>query len=230
MTSAPLILVIEDDESIQQLLSSLLLSANYRHEIASTGVKGLIQARQLKPDLILLDRQLPDMDGLEICRRVRKGSSVPIIMLTSLVQPDEKVSGLDSGANDYVAKPFDLSELLARIRVQLRDRRPIQNLIAWRELVINETLHQVSWQTRPIELTPKEYELLRLFLTSPEKVIERRSILPKIWGWESDGTDKVLDVTIHTLRQKMEAVTGQRLIHTVRSIGFILRAPEAGAK
>lgn len=226
MTSSPLILVVEDDPEISQLLLTLLKSADYRVELAETGVKGLVLARQLQPALILLDRQLPDMDGMDICRRLRKGSAVPIILLTSLAQVNDKISGLDSGANDYIAKPFDVSELLVRIRVQLREVSQPQHQLSWHQLLLDEFLHQVSWRQQIIELTPKEYELLRQFMLSPEKVIERSRLVMQVWGWASDGQDKVLDVTMHTLRQKMEKVIGQRLIETVRGIGFVLRKPQ----
>lgn len=217
------ILVVEDHADTATLLKMALEREGYQVIVAENGVKGLIAARSASPGLILLDRDLPDMQGLEICKRLRKSSDVPIILVTAKGDSLERVEGLDAGADDYIPKPYEVSELMARIRVQLRRKEKKPSLLEWDALSLDDKRHEVLWNDQPLALTPKEFDLLRLFMQLPEQVLTRAQITQAVWGWESNGQDKVLDVSISSLREKIEQLSGRRLIHTVRGVGFILR-------
>ncbi|PIQ26280.1 DNA-binding response regulator [bacterium (Candidatus Blackallbacteria) CG17_big_fil_post_rev_8_21_14_2_50_48_46] len=218
------ILLIEDDSEIVAFIETELQCEGYKVEIARDGQQGLIAARQNPPDLIVLDRMLPGLDGLALCRRLRQSSDVPILMLTARSEVKDRVEGLDAGANDYLVKPFDLDELLARIRVQIRQRQPSERtLFEFADLKLDIISHEVYRAGQLIMLSPKEFELLHFFLQYPRHVLTRHRILEAVWGWDFEGEDNVLEVYIRYLRKKIELEGFPRLLHTVRGVGYVLR-------
>lgn len=217
------ILVIEDEDDIADFIETELGYEGYTVLRVDNGLDGLLEARRWQPDLILLDRLLPGMDGLSLCRRLRESLNVPIIMLTALGSSHQRVEGLDSGANDYLSKPFDLNELLARVRVQLRPQNTQKREIYGADVCMNLHSHEVWRGNQPIQLTPTEFDLLKLFLSRPNEALSRQEILTKVWGWDFGGEDNVLEVYVGYLRRKLEVQDAPRLIHTVRGIGYIFR-------
>jgi two-component system response regulator MprA len=218
------ILVIEDDERILQFLRRGLTYEGYRVETAEDGPSGLTIARDTPPDLVILDWMLPGMDGLEVCRRLRAASNVPILMLTAKDTVSDRVGGLDAGADDYLIKPFDFEELLARIRALLRriqDDGP--DILTFADLRLDTGTHQAFRGERPIELTAKEYELVELFLRHPRQVLTRELIYDRVWNYDFGGESNIIEVYVRYIRQKTEAEGESRLIHTVRGVGYVLR-------
>lgn len=223
-TSPSEILLIEDDAEIVDFIETELRFEGYAVHVARDGLKGLQMARQTSPDLIILDRMLPGMDGLTLCRRLRQSSETPILMLTALGDIGHRVEGLDAGANDYLVKPFDLEELLARVRVQLRLFQPsARNLFSFADLSMDLKTRDVFRGPDQVALSPKEFDLLHYFLQHPREVLPRNRILEAVWGWDFGGEDNVLEVYIRYLRKKIEPEGSNRLIHTVRGIGYVLR-------
>jgi two-component system response regulator MprA len=167
---------------------------------------------------------LPGMDGIEVCQRLRSGGSTPILMLTAKDAVQDRVQGLDAGADDYMTKPFELDELLARLRALLRrtqlDRAPV---LSFADLILDTSTRQASRKSRVIPLTAKEYDLLELFLRHPRQVLTREMIFDRVWGYDFGGESNVLDVYIRYLRQKLESEGEMRLIHTVRGVGYVVR-------
>lgn len=218
------ILLIEDEVSIARFIELELQCEGYEVSVCNDGMSGLTKARELNPDLIILDRMLPNIDGLEVCKRLRKTSEVPIIMLTAKGEVWDKVQGLDSGANDYIVKPFNLDELLARIRAQLRLKNPKEKtVLEFEDITFDLQSREVRRDSKLINLSPKEYELLLLFMKTPKHVLSRNKILENVWGWDFDGEDNILEVYIHGLRDKLEFDDKPRLIHTVRGVGYVLK-------
>lgn len=221
------ILLIEDDPKISRFIELELSCEGYEVQVRHDGMDGLIAARQSDPHLIILDRMLPEMDGLEVCRRLRQTSDVPILMLTALAEHPDRVLGLDSGANDYLTKPFNLDELLARIRVQLRhknwDLRKKQLEIG--DLSINVQSRMVRRDKTTLNLSPKEFDLLYCLMRHPNHVVPRSEIIAQVWGWDYEGDENILDVYVHTLRDKLEQNGLPRLIHTMRGVGYVLKEP-----
>lgn len=218
------ILIIEDDPAILKLLQRGLTYEGYQVDIATDGRSGLNLARNRHPDLVILDWMLPGMDGLEVCRRLRTGGSLPILMLTAKDTIQDRVQGLDAGADDYLVKPFNLDELLARIRALLR-RTQTERIQVYKfaDLTMDTGSRQVTRADRLIQLTAKEHELLELFLRHPRQVLTREVIFDRVWGYDFGGESNVLEVYIRYLRQKLEAENEQRLIYTVRGVGYVLR-------
>ncbi|MDO9128917.1 MAG: response regulator transcription factor [Anaerolineales bacterium] len=218
------ILIIEDDPAILKLLQRGLTYEGYQVDIATDGRSGLNLARDRHPDLIILDWMLPGMDGLEVCRRLRTGGSLPILMLTAKDTIQDRVQGLDAGADDYLVKPFNLDELLARIRALLR-RTQTERIQVYKfaDLTMDTGSRQVTRADRLIQLTAKEHELLELFLRHPRQVLTREVIFDRVWGYDFGGESNVLEVYIRYLRQKLEAENEPRLIYTVRGVGYVLR-------
>ncbi len=218
------ILIIEDDPAILKLLQRGLAYEGYLVDTATDGRSGLLMARDNHPDLVVLDWMLPGMDGLEVCHRLRTGGEVPIVMLTAKDTIQDRVQGLDAGADDYLVKPFNLDELLARIRALLRrtqvKRIPILEFL---DLKLDTGSRQASRGERMISLTAKEYELLDLFMRHPRQVLTREVIFDRVWGYDFGGESNVLEVYIRYLRQKLEANDETRLIHTVRGVGYVMR-------
>lgn len=218
------ILIIEDDEAIQKVLKRALTYEGYQVDSALDGESGLNLSRDNHPDLVILDWMLPGMDGLEVCRRLRETGTLPILMLTAKDTLVDRVHGLDAGADDYVVKPFELDELLARVRALLRrtqvERAPV---LTFADLVLDTSTRQASRKNRVIMLTAKEYDLLELFMRHPRQVLTRELIFDRVWGYDFGGESNVLDVYIRYLRQKLESEGENRLIHTVRSVGYVMR-------
>ncbi len=218
------ILIIEDDEGIVRVLKRALTYEGYLVESALEGEGGLQLAREHRPDLIILDWMLPGMDGLEVCQRLRTLCNAPILMLTAKDTLQDRVQGLDSGADDYMTKPFELEELLARIRALLRrtqmERAPV---LSFADLTLDTSTRQATRGNRTIPLTAKEYDLLELFLRHPRQVLTREMIFDRVWGYDFGGESNVLDVYIRYLRQKLESDGEPRLLHTVRGVGYVLR-------
>lgn len=218
------ILIIEDDQAILKLLQRSLAYEGYTVDTATDGRTGLILARDHNPDLVILDWMLPGMDGLEVCHRLRTGGSLPILMLTAKDTVQDRVQGLDAGADDYLVKPFNLDEVLARIRALLRRTQPERvPVLKFADLSLDTGSRQASRGSRLVSLTAKEYELLELFLRHPKQVLTREVIFDRVWGYDFGGESNVLEVYIRYLRQKLEAENEARLIHTVRGVGYVLR-------
>ena len=218
------ILIIEDDEGISKVLRRALVYEGYQVDTALDGESGLNLNRDNHPDLVVLDWMLPGMDGLEVCRRLREIGSVPILMLTAKEALEDRIHGLDAGADDYMVKPFELDELLARVRALLRrtqvERAPV---LSFGDLSLDTSTRQATRKNRVIMLTAKEYDLLELFMRHPRQVLTRELIFDRVWGYDFGGESNVLDVYIRYLRQKLESQGESRRIHTVRSVGYVLR-------
>ncbi len=218
------ILIIEDDPAILKVLQRGLSYEGYTVDIATDGYEGLARVSEHRPDLVILDWMLPGLDGLEVCRRLRDVGRLPILMLTAKDAVQDRVQGLDAGADDYLVKPFSLEELLARIRALLRraqaERAPVYQ---YADLTLNTISREAKRGERRLALTAREFDLLELFLRHPEQVLTREVILDRIWGYDFGGESNVLDVYIRYLRQKLESGGEPRLIHTVRGVGYVLR-------
>ncbi len=221
------VLIIEDDEAILRFLRRGLTYEGYIVDAAADGHAGLVTARDFPPDLVILDWMLPGLDGLEVCRRLRAGGPVPILMLTAKDTVHNRVQGLDAGADDYMVKPFDLDELLARIRALMRRAQPSRpKVMRFSDLSLDTGTRQAARGERIINLTAKEYELLELFLRHPRQVLTRDMIFDHVWGYDFGGESNIIEVYVRYLRQKLEAEDEPRLIHTVRGMGYVLREPE----
>jgi two-component system, OmpR family, KDP operon response regulator KdpE len=219
----PIALIIDDEVQIRRLLRVALEAENYQVHEAETGEQGLIEIANRRPAIILLDLGLPDMEGLEVLKRLREWSDVPVIVLT--VRDDErgKVAALDAGADDYVTKPFSTPELLARMRASQRKTRSHEEISVFKEgdLIVDLTTHVVTRANQEIKLTATEYALLRLFVKHPGRVLTHRYILREIWGPKSEEHRQYLRVYVTHLRQKIEAdPTKPRLITTESGIGY----------
>ena len=218
------ILIIEDDTAILKVLQRGLAYEGYAVDVATDGRTGLNLAHDHHPDLVILDWMLPGMDGLEVCRRLRLQGGLPILMLTAKDTIQDRVQGLDAGADDYIVKPFNLDELMARIRALFRRTQTERNQVyQFADLTMDCDSRQVTRGKRLVPLTAKEFELLELFLRHPRQVLTREVIFDRVWGYDFGGESNVLEVYIRYLRQKLEAENELRLIHTVRSVGYVLR-------
>ncbi len=222
----PHILVVEDEAKLAQFIKLELEFENYEVTVATDGLSGLANAREIKPDLILLDWMLPGISGPEICRRLRQtGDKVPIILLTAKDEVSDRVAGLDAGADDYVIKPFSIEELLARIRASLRrcEREEDSNILQFQDLTLNKATREVYRGNRAIELTAKEFDLLEYLIAHPRQVLTRDQILERVWGYDFMGDSNIIEVYVRYLRLKLEAQREERLIQTVRGVGYVLR-------
>lgn len=220
----PLILVVDDDPKITALLRRSLHYAGYRVREAGSGWEALETAAAVKPDLVILDLMLPDLDGLEVCRCLRNEGDVLILLLTARDEVSDRVRGLDSGADDYLVKPFALEELLARVRALLRRRFPeAERVLRFADLSLDPATREVRRGERLLDLTNKEYELLHLFLSNPRRVLTRDEIMERVWGYDYSGESNVLEVYVGYLRNKLESGGEKRLLHTVRGVGYVLK-------
>jgi DNA-binding response OmpR family regulator len=217
------VLVVDDEPAILELVSFNLRKEGYDVLTASDGNAALTVFRAEKPDLVILDLMIPEPDGYEVCRQIRAESSIPVIMLTAKTEERDRVRGLDTGADDYVVKPFSPRELLARVRAVLR-RSPTwqeEELLATGDLVIDAERHEVKVAGNQVDLTPKEFDLLKILAESPGKVLERDFLLEKVWGYAFAGATRTLDVHIRRLRQKInDDPTNPRYIETVHGLGY----------
>ena len=222
------ILLVEDEEKLARMVELELKYEGYQVEKALDGRTGLERALSGEFDLILLDIMLPALSGMEVLRRLRRESQVPVIMLTARDTVVDKVSGLDMGADDYITKPFAIEELLARIRAALR-KRPAQaapeerTLLRAKSLTMDTERHEVMVDGQTVELTRREFDLLRYLLENKEKVITRESLLDHVWGFDFVGETNAVDVYIRFLRAKLDERFGVKLIHTVRGVGYVIR-------
>ena len=218
------ILVIEDEERIRNFLQRGLTFEGYRVDTAPDGEAGLDIARDNPPDLVLLDLMLPGLDGLEVCRRLRSVSDVPILMLTARESVEDRVTGLDAGADDYLVKPFAFDELMARVRALLRRAQPTKpQVYRFGDLELDTGTRQGRRAGRLFDLTAKEYELLELFMRHPRQVLTREIIFDRVWDYDFGGESNIIEVYVRYLRQKTEGDGLPRFIHTVRGIGYVLR-------
>ena len=224
MSTKPKILVIEDEERIRTFLARGLSYDGYDVEVAQDGKTGFHLFEEYKPDLVLLDIMLPGMDGIEICRRLRENSNTPIMMLTAKEAIEDRVAGLDAGADDYLIKPFALNELQARIRALLR-RAPAAppQVFHFADLELDTGTRQGRRGEYSFDLTIKEYELLELFMRNPRNVLTRDLIYDKVWGYDFGRESNIIEVYVRYLRQKTEQGGMSRLIHTVRGVGYVMR-------
>jgi len=216
------ILVVEDDHAINRVLQLELEHEGYAVETARDGLAGLEKALK-EPDLVILDLMLPKMDGLEVCKRVRRKSRVPIIMLTAKDRIPDRIAGLDLGADDYLTKPFSTEELLARVRARLREKAPTNNTIAYKDLVMDRDRHEVHRDGRSINLTAKEYALLEYLLLHRNKVHTRDELFNGVWGSDFLGDSNLIDVYIRYLRGKVDDGFSDKLITTVRGVGYTIK-------
>lgn len=225
------ILVMDDDVHITSMLQRSLTFEGYDVVIAHSGIEGLQKLKAYEPELIILDVMMPHGDGWHVCREVRqRGVDVPILMLTAKDEVSDRVRGLDAGADDYMVKPFAWEELLARIRALLRRRRVegrITETVSFSDVTMDVSTREVYRGNRRIELTGKEFELLRLFLAYPRIVLSRDKLMDSVWGIDFSGSSNVLEVYIALLRQKLEEGGARRIIHTVRGTGYVLREEHA---
>ncbi|MEH1944600.1 MAG: response regulator transcription factor [Nostoc sp.] len=219
------ILLVEDEVKLARFVELELSSEGYNISVAHDGIAGLTLARELSPDLIILDWMLPGLSGLEICRRLRTtGIEIPVILLTAKDEVNDRVAGLDAGADDYVVKPFSIEELLARIRAHLRRTQETdRDIFQFEDLSLNHRTRQVYRGKRAIELTAKEFDLLEYILSHPRQVFTKDQILQKVWGYDFMGNSNIIEVYIRYLRLKLEENNEKRLIHTVRGVGYVLR-------
>jgi two-component system response regulator MprA len=217
------ILVVDDDPSIRSVVSRGLRFEGYDVQIAGDGLEALRIAREMPLHMVVLDLMLPNLDGLEVCRRLRRGSNAPIIMLTARDAVPDRIAGLDSGADDYLIKPFDFDELLARIRALLR-RTQSQNeeVLTFADLRLDTGTREAYRSGRRIELTTREYELLAFFLRHPRQVLTRDQILSHVWS-NPDVDSNAIEVHIGRLRDKLGAGGESRVIQTIRGAGYALR-------
>ena len=219
------ILIVEDDKNIADLLQLYLVKEGYSVTIAHDGGQGLEKFHTLDPDLILLDVMMPVMDGWTLCRTIRQESQVPIIMLTAKSQTDDKVTGLKSGADDYITKPFEMKEVLARIEAVLRrsDRsEPAQNprRLSFDKLIIDMEAFELIIDGKKTDAPPKEMELLFYLASSPNRVYTRNQLLDEVWGFDYFGDSRTVDVHVKRLREKLEGVSDQWSLKTVWGVGY----------
>ena len=219
------ILVVDDDRKITDMLRRTLIYEGYRVATAADGEEALVKAQSERPDVVVLDWLMPKLNGLETARLLRETGPVSILMLTARDAVEHRVEGLDSGADDYLVKPFAPEELLARIRALLRrtDTTDKGSILIYGDLTLDPLTRETSRGERAFNLTPKEFDLLSYLLRHPRQVIPRERLLQDVWGYDFDGNGNVLEVYVGYLRTKTEAGGEPRLIQTVRGVGYALR-------
>jgi len=219
------VLVVEDDEEISNVLKRSLRIEGYEARSAADGDAALEQAKEFAPDLVILDLGLPKLDGVEVAKRLRAEGDVPILVLTARDGLDAKVEGLDAGADDYLVKPFERAELLARLRALLRRRPPRGSAsVVVGDLSLNPASHEVHRGDRAVELTQREFELLEHLMRNERLVVSRQQLLDEVWGYDPFSVTNTIEVFVSNLRRKLEAGGESRLLHTIRGAGYVLRA------
>lgn len=221
----PTILIVEDEASIQRVVRTYLESAGYQVVSSDNGAEALELAHSHHPDLIILDLNLPGMDGMEVAARLRERSDVYILMLTARAEETDRVAGLKIGADDYLTKPFSPRELVARVEAILRRQRhttPRENVRRFRRLSIDPDRYEASTPAGPLELTPTEFKVLWEFALHAGRVLTREQLLDRVWGMDFYGNERVVDVYVGQVRRKLEEATGELLIETVRGVGYRL--------
>ena len=218
------VLVVEDDSNIAELLRLYLQKDGFEVSHAADGGKAVEMAREIQPDLVLLDIMLPVMDGWQVCRELRKTMKMPIIMLTAKGETEDKVSGLEMGADDYIVKPFEVKELLARVHAVLRrtgdDGKPKSKKLTFDKLVINLDSYELIVDGKKIDTPPKEMELLYHLAATPNRVYTRNQLLDEVWGFDYFGDSRTVDVHVKRLREKLEGVSDQWSLKTVSGVGY----------
>ena len=218
------VLVVEDDIEITDVLRRSLRTEGYDVKTALDGISALDAASSFVPDLVVLDLGLPGLDGIEVCRRLREEGDVPILILTARSETEDRVAGLDSGADDYLSKPFERRELLARVRALLRRRPPRGSAsLELADLSLNPATREVRRGDREIELTNREFELLEYLLRNQRLVVSRETLLEEVWGYDPSAATNTIDVFVSNLRRKLEDGDEPRLLHTKRGAGYVLR-------
>ncbi|MGH2481091.1 MAG: response regulator transcription factor [Ktedonobacteraceae bacterium] len=224
------ILIVDDDSRVTSALRRILAYEGYSVSVAENGERALALARAKPPELVILDLMLPGINGLEVCRRLRADSEdMTVLMLTARDAVADRVAGLETGADDYLVKPFALEELLARVRALLRRRNApdvAREILAFEDLELHTATRQAKRGNRLIDLSTTEYELLLLFMRNPRQVLTRGLLMDRIWGDDFEGGHNVLEVYIGHLRTKLEQNGEKRLIQTIRGAGYVLRVPD----
>jgi two-component system phosphate regulon response regulator PhoB len=223
----PLVLIVEDETPLVTMLRYNLEREGFAVDEASDGEEALLRIAEHRPDAVLLDWMLPLVSGLEVCRQIRRAPatrSLPVIMLTARGEESDRIRGLDSGADDYVVKPFSPSELVARLRAVIRRAQPdpADNVLRYADLAMDLTAHRVSRSGKPIHLGPTEFRLLRHFLQNPGRVFSREQLLDRVWGHDAELEIRTVDVHIRRLRKALNSAGGNDLLRTVRSVGYAL--------
>ncbi len=220
------ILVVDDEPAITELVGMALRYEGFAVAAAMNGRDALLRAEEFRPDLVVLDIMLPDLTGLEVCRRLRQSGELPVVFLTARDATEDKVSGLTVGGDDYVTKPFSVDELVARIRAVLRRTRGSgpSSRLEFADLVLDEDAHQASRDGLPLELTPTEFKLLRFLLLNAGRVLSKAQILDHVWRYDFGGNENIVEAYVSYLRKKVDRA-GPALIHTVRGVGYSLRLP-----
>lgn len=218
------ILVVDDDPEIVSFLKRGLIYEGYSVDTASDGAEALAKAREIEPDLVILDIMMPGIDGVEVSKRLRQASDVPILILTAKGTVADRVTGLDSGADDYLVKPFAFDELVAQVRALLRRHQPKEGeVLRFSDLSLDTATREVRRGNEGIELTAQEFDLLELLIRHPRQVLHRDRIYERVWGYDFDGESNLIEVYVSYLRSKLEASGRTRLIHTVRGVGYVLK-------
>ena len=224
------VLVVEDDSNIAELLRLYLQKDGFEVSHAADGGKAVEMAKEIQPDLVLLDIMLPVMDGWQVCRELRKTMKMPIIMLTAKGETEDKVSGLEMGADDYIVKPFEVKELLARVHAVLRrtgdDGKPKSKKLTFDKLVISLDSYELIVDGKKIDTPPKEMELLYHLAATPNRVYTRNQLLDEVWGFDYFGDSRTVDVHIKRLREKLEGVSDKWTLKTVWGVGYKFEAEE----
>lgn len=227
------ILIVEDDNNIAKLLQLYLEKDGFEVAVATDGEMGVSEARRLEPALILLDLMLPKLDGWGVCSRIRETSKVPIIMLTAKGETFDKVSGLEMGADDYIVKPFEPKELIARVHAVLRrygDKAGSAKQLSFEHLMINLDSYELIVDGNKVDTPPKELELLFHLASSPNRVYTRNQLLDEVWGFDYFGDSRTVDVHIKRLREKLEGVSEQWALKTVWGVGYKFELAEDSVK
>jgi two-component system response regulator MprA len=229
MEAGPKVLVVDDDPQLREALTRALELDGYRVTTASNGVKALEAVSHQRPDVMVLDVMMPYVGGLDVCRTLRgRKDKLPVLVLTARDEVGDRVAGLDAGADDYLTKPFALEELRARLRALLRRAAPAEDddeaVLEYEDIVLDRAAHTAHRGDRSIDLTRTEFALLELLMRNAGRPLPRETIMDRVWGWESEPTSNSLEVFIGYLRRKTEAGGEPRLIHTVRGVGYVLRA------
>lgn len=220
--SKPKVLVVDDEESILDFITMALEHEGYQVTTAHNGAQALERFQQERPQIVVLDWMLPDLDGIQVCQKIRQASSVPVLMLTARGEWEDRVKGLDAGADDYLTKPFKYQELLARIRAILRRTGlPQGTVLNFGDLALHCNTRTVLHNEKPVELTHREFELLEFLMRNPRQLVTREQLLTQIWGWDYDGNANVVEVHLSSLRNKI-GDHDRKVIRTVRGAGYIL--------
>ena len=228
------VLIVEDDSNIAELLHLYLEKEGFETAVAGDGGKGVEQFRSFRPDLVLLDIMLPIMDGWTVLKKIREESAVPVIMLTAKGETEDKVTGLEGGADDYIVKPFEMKEVLARIHAVLRrtgqEEEQGDQKLSFDKLVINLDSYELLVDGKRVDTPPKELELLYHLAAAPNRVFTRNQLLDEVWGFDYFGDSRTVDVHIKRLREKLEGISDQWRLKTVWGVGYKFEvAPANGA-